>query len=275
MEEESVEHQSAGGEVVSVSVGLRNEVEGGFEENELSEVHEEDHDEDLVGGLHEHLAPHLGKHDLVLATDAVRLGGPGGVVLVGLGADGDGAEDVHDEVDPEHLDDVEGRPAQREARQEGDEAEDDVDGELELQELADVVEDGAAPLDAAVDGHEVVVEDDQVRVVLGHVAARTHAQAHVRLPQRLGIGDAVARHAHQATSLLDAGDKEELVLRGAPSDDSELLLELVESLLLSELNLDLAAHFVSDLSVRTEGLSELLSSNGVSVEVSLLVRDDS
>ena len=45
------------------------------------------------------------------------------------------------------------------------------------------------------DGHEVVIHDDDVRSILGHVGALdAHRETHVGLLERGGVVGAVARH---------------------------------------------------------------------------------
>jgi len=56
--------------------------------------------------------------------------------------------------------------------EEGDDDGDHVDGELELEELGDAVVDVATPHDRLDDAREVVVRQNDVRRLLGHVRAR-------------------------------------------------------------------------------------------------------
>ncbi len=81
------------------------------------------------------------------------------------------AKGIHDEVDPEELQHIEGRLARGDGRDEGHHQRHKVDGQLELQELSDVAKDRAAPQHRLDDGGEVVIQDDNVRGLLGHLSA--------------------------------------------------------------------------------------------------------
>lgn len=103
--------------------------------------------------LHEHVLPHG-------AADEGRISAMGLVVEeadVGvLGGERKSCESVHDKIHPQQLQHVEGLLAD-EGADEGHDERHDVDGELELQELPDVVEHGAAPEHCEHDRLEVVV----------------------------------------------------------------------------------------------------------------------
>ena len=66
-------------------------------------------------------------------------------VAGGLGGEGEGGEGIHDEVDPQHLDGIEGRFPQDGSSHEGHHQGHKVDGQLELQELSDRVKDVPSP----------------------------------------------------------------------------------------------------------------------------------
>lgn len=75
--------------------------------------------------------------------------------------------------------------------------------ELECEEVLDVVEDALALLDGAEDGAEVVVCEDHVRGLLGHVGTKfAHADADVCLLQRGSVVHAIASHGHNVTAAL-------------------------------------------------------------------------
>jgi len=95
----------------NVSGWCVDQVEGLFEEHELAEVHEDYHDQDLPHRVDEDLSPNFGQHDPILLADSLGLS----LQVVGLRAQGDGAEDVHDQVCPEQLDDVERRLSEGQA----------------------------------------------------------------------------------------------------------------------------------------------------------------
>mmetsp|Transcript_58738 Transcript_58738/g.155401 ORF Transcript_58738/g.155401 Transcript_58738/m.155401 type:complete len:581 (+) Transcript_58738:1055-2797(+) len=171
-------------------------------------------EEDLVGSLDQQVPPHVAVDEQVGAAVGLAVKHVRGRQLRGEGERGEG---VHDEVDPEQVD---GAQRGAEARDGAHEAEDQgahVDGELELQEAADVVVNGPAPQHRLDDGGEVVVHDDDVRGLLRHGGARdAHGQAHVGLLERGGVVGAVARHRHHLAHLLEAPHHGQLVLGAAP-----------------------------------------------------------
>ena len=62
-----------------------------------------------------------------------------------LGSEGEGGKGVHDKVDPQHLNGVKGGFSQNGSSDEGHNEGDEVDGQLELQEFPDGVEDVSSP----------------------------------------------------------------------------------------------------------------------------------
>eukprot|EP00960_Hanusia_phi_P077474 768698-Hanusia_phi.AAC.5 len=148
--------------------------------------------------------------------------------LVGiLSSEGERSEGVHDEVDPQQLDDCDRALRQNCRSHRREDAGDDVDGELELEELADVVIDAAAPLHRRHDGLEVVVEDHNVCCLLRHLRpVDEHREPDVRLLQRRRVVGPIPRHCDDLPRLLvavarvddksaalDARDQDELVCR--------------------------------------------------------------
>mmetsp|Transcript_11062 Transcript_11062/g.26853 ORF Transcript_11062/g.26853 Transcript_11062/m.26853 type:complete len:414 (-) Transcript_11062:540-1781(-) len=135
-----------------------------------------------------------------------------------LGRESERGEGVHDEVNPQHLDGGERRLGEDCRPHTCHHDRRDVHRELELEELADVVVHAAPPLHRLYDGREVVVEDDNVRRVLGHLrAGLAHGKAHVRALQRGGVVGPIARHGNglrlRDLGLLDPCDEGELVER--------------------------------------------------------------
>ena len=116
-------------------------------------------------------------------------------------------------------------------RHEDHEESDKVDGELELDELADGVVDVSAPLAGGDDGVEVVVEQDDSRGLLGDFrAADAHGEADVGLLQGWRVVRAVASDRHNVVELLEPRDEQVLVLRRAPREHFELVRNLLEDL---------------------------------------------
>ena len=106
-----------------------------------------------------------------------------------------------------------------------------VRGQLEPHELDDVVVDGAAPLDGADDGGEVVVGEHHVAGFLGDLGAGdAHGHADVGPPQRGRVVHAVAGHGHDVAPALQRLDDPHLVLGrhpGAHADAVDLLGQLL------------------------------------------------
>jgi len=75
---------------------------------------------------------------------------------------GDGSEDIHDQVGPEHLNNVKWVVADNCSSNNCDRANNDVDGKLELNELSNVVEDGESPLHRSVNRLEFVISNNKV-----------------------------------------------------------------------------------------------------------------
>ena len=112
---------------------------------------------------------------------------------------------------------------------------DDVEGERPEQILLDVAHGRPGQVERGQDGVQVRVHQDHVAGFHGHVDARAHGDADVRLGQGRGVVDAVADHGHlaalglQAVHLLglavgqDPGH--DLVDARAPGDDPRVGLD--------------------------------------------------
>ena len=163
---------------------------------------------------------------------SLGIGGAAHHARLGLvDAEGHGRRAVGDEVHPQHLDGAE-RHGQAEQRRPEDGADGaHVRGQLEPHELDDVVVDGAAPLDGADDGGEVVVGEHHVAGFLGDLGAGdAHGHADVGPAQRRGVVHAVAGHGHDVAPALERLDDPHLVLGrhpGAHADAVDLLGELL------------------------------------------------
>lgn len=77
-----------------------------------------------------------------------------------FGGESEGGKSVHDKVDPQHLNGVERRFSQDGTTNKGHNKSHEVDGQLELQEFSDRVENISSPLHGSHNGAEVVVEKD-------------------------------------------------------------------------------------------------------------------
>jgi len=138
------------------------------------------------------------------------------------------------------------------ATQDSDEAEDHIDGELELNEFSNVVIESSSPLDSPMDRAEIVIHDDEVRAVLGDVAAATHAETNIGLFEGFSIGDAVASHSDHAAPSLDTFNHNEFLLRGCPRDDFQSLFQFIKLREVVENYLELALNGVPSLGVALE-----------------------
>lgn len=234
---------------------LQDQVEWLRGEHGVAEVHEDHHDEDLINRVEHNLSPEFGIHDKIFPADSwASL-----ILPVRLSSERDGTKDIHDQVAPEHLDDVKGWVSHGGATQDCDEAEDHIDGELELDEFSNIVIESSSPLDSPVDRAEIVIHDDEVRAVLGDVAAATHAETNIGLPEGLSIGDAIASHSDHAAPSLDTFNHDELLLRGCPRDDLQSPFQFIKLREVVENNLKLALCWVPCLGVALEMLTKLLS----------------
>jgi len=151
-----------------------------------------------------------------------------------LGGEGKGGHGIHDEVDPEELDRLEGRLAAsvRDRTDKSQRDSDKVDRELELQKLADRVVHIATckrnlkvlftfffptiekltPHDGLDDGRKVVVHKDNVGGFLGDFSARdAHAEADVCELERGAVVCSIAGHGHDLALLLEAFNQDLLV----------------------------------------------------------------
>lgn len=141
---------------------LSHQVECLVEEHSVSGIHQDQDGEKLVEGLSENVSPHDSVHDFVSSADTSGASLTDVLGLKRLGANGDGGQSVHDQVDPEQLNDIERRVSEGETTQENDKAQCDVDRQLELHEFAYISEDRSAPHDCVMDRLEIVIHNHQV-----------------------------------------------------------------------------------------------------------------
>ena len=147
--------------------------------------------------------------------------------LGGLGAESEGGQHVGAEVDREdlHRGQGQGHRAAGEQVDGGGHCLGDVRVQDVEHELADVGVDRAALLDRVDDRGEVVIGQDHVRGLLGHVRARdAHGDADVGLLEGGGVVDAVAGDRDDLAHALQDLDDAQLLLRGHARED-DLALE--------------------------------------------------
>jgi hypothetical protein len=80
----------------------------------------------------------------------------------GFSGKGNGCQNVHDQVDPQKLHRCEWAHAKGSRADKNDNDTRDIDSQLELDELADVIEYVATPFRSSEDTLEVIIKDNQV-----------------------------------------------------------------------------------------------------------------
>lgn len=130
--------------------------------------------------------------------------------------EGQRCERIHDEVDPKQLDGVErGAEAEHRCGESRHEC-DHVDGQLELQELSQVLEDTPSPTDGRHRRHEVVVDDHHVGRLAGDLGSAAHGKPDIGLLEGRGVVNAVTGHPDDLAALLEDADETLLVLGKCP-----------------------------------------------------------
>ena len=138
-----------------------------------------------------------------------------------LSSECQGRQSVYDQVDPQYLHDGQGVGDAEDGGQHVDGHGGHVDGELIDDELANVVIDGAAVENSLADSGEIVVHDDNVARLFGHLGATAHGEAHIRFLQGGTVVDAVARHTDHQIQLLGSGDQAALIRRQSTRDHAQ------------------------------------------------------
>lgn len=229
----------------------------------------------LVEGLKQDVSPHDGIHDQVRLLRGHSLQNS---LTRRLSGESESGEGVHDQVNPEHLSGGEGRLSEDAGTGEDDEHSDDVDGELELEELAHVVVDVAAVHNGSQDGAEVVIEELDIASALGDVrASDAHGEADIGAVKSGGVVGAIASDGDGLSVADQAVDEHELVVGLGSGHDLDLGSDLLELVHIADDSLDLSLvlllvaiirivflllleHFL-DLDATVNGLSELLASH--------------
>lgn len=149
MEDDGIVHKKVCGLVGErISQVAVHQVECLVEEDENTEEGQDQKHQQLVEGSGDDRAEHVSVQHFILSSNAslstaVEL--ISAVLPVRLSANGNCAKGIHDQVDPQELDNIEASSSQEEGsnHDKGDQSE--IDGELELQELSDIVEDNTSP----------------------------------------------------------------------------------------------------------------------------------
>ena len=197
-------------------------------------VEQEEHDEDLIEGLGEDGSHHGLGDDVLASVDALFAD----LSWVGvLSSKSNGSKDVHDQVDPEELHDTEGRVTKDERGGEDEDDAGDVDSHLELDELAHVVLNVTTIADGGDHSLEVVVHEDNVRVILGSRAAiLTHSETNAGLAESAGIAESLTGDTDSGSRLSESTGEHTLKERGGSVDSAERFLDCLESLLAFTVN---------------------------------------
>ena len=141
-------------------------------------------------------------------------------------AEADRLEDVDGEVDPERLEGQERDATEdvEDARAQERPDEPEQARHLEADVAQEVVVEGTAQLDGLDDRREVVVGQDHHGGLLGDLrAGDAHRHPDVRHLERRRIVHAVAGHGHDVALAAEDLDEADLVLRGDPRDDTDIV----------------------------------------------------
>lgn len=143
-----------------------------------------------------------------------------------------GSEGVHDEIDPEDLDRSEYVLSEDGSAHEDDSHGHDVHSKLELEELANTVEDVAAEHNASDCLAEVVRKQNNASGKLCSIRARVHRESNMGFLESWGVIGSVPCHSHNAgvdvvrVGSLEATHERELVFWRRVSHHSEILSNL-------------------------------------------------
>ena len=139
-----------------------------------------------------------------------------------LPGEGQTAQGVHYQVDPEHLGNGHRRVDADKGSQKGDAHGAEVHGQLESEEFPNALENGPAIADGLGDGSEIVIQNDDITGFPRHLRAAAHGKAHVGQLQGGGVVDAVASHTGHQPQVLSCPDETALVRRQRPGHHPQL-----------------------------------------------------
>lgn len=147
---------------------------------------------DLPNSLADDVLPHVGSNQTLESWIWFSLKKVFSWRLSGQGQRGEG---IHDEVDPQHLNWVQGRFSQNSTSDEGHNQSDEVDCQLELQELSDGVEDVSAPLHSSDDWAEVIIKQNDAWGFLGDFStSNTHGETDISLFESGSVIGSITSH---------------------------------------------------------------------------------
>mmetsp|Transcript_31736 Transcript_31736/g.68022 ORF Transcript_31736/g.68022 Transcript_31736/m.68022 type:complete len:212 (+) Transcript_31736:405-1040(+) len=152
------------------------------------------HKSNLIDGHSDHVHEHLFGDDVVVP---IHWRPVQQLLCGGLGSKRYGCSGVHDEVQPQQVQNCQGAHLPNNGAKDIEGKDGDVHCELELQELLNGVEDVPTPFGCHHDGSEVVVQQDDVCCVLGDLSTGdAHSEADVGILKRWGIVGAIACHSY-------------------------------------------------------------------------------
>lgn len=94
--------------------------------------------------------------------------------------------------------------------------------QLESQKILNVVENALALFDGAEDCAEVVVGEDHICGLLGHVSSQfAHADSNICLLQSRSIVHTITSHGHNIATTLESVDDLKLVVRASTREDGD------------------------------------------------------
>jgi len=149
-----------------------------------------------------------------------------------LSGEGKRGKRVHDEVDPKQLNGEERRLNKDAGTNESCDKSDDVDGELELEELSNVIVDVSSPHAGLHNGSEVVIHHNDVSCMFGHICpSYPHGEPYIGLLQGWGIISSIASDSNNISLLSKSSHKQVLVFRSGSGQDSQGLPDRLKRLL--------------------------------------------
>lgn len=185
----------------------------------------------VVDAVEDDSSPHLRSDDILVPGIGHSLQQ---FVYWGLSGQSQSSKRIHDQVDPEHLNGSQRRLLEDDSASEGHHYGHTVDGQLELKELSDAVENVTAVLDSCDDGAEVVIQKNDASRLLGNLGtSNAHSEPDVGLLEGGSIVGAIASHGHHVLELLQPSSEQVLVVRRRSGENSQLIgdfLELVKIL---------------------------------------------
>jgi len=148
---------------------------------------------------------------------------------------------------------------QRDTSNEGKCNDRNIDSHLELDEFTNIVINGSAPLNRSLNRHEIIIKNNQIRIVFCNITSSSHTHTNVGSLKGFCICNTITTHCYKASSLLNTTNKDKLIFGCSPCNNSDSPLSLLKLILLLEFNSHFFGQWVNDALVRTDLLTELLT----------------